>query len=505
MNGANPETANPAIRVCVIGAGVAGLVSAKVLKHDGFDVTVFEKDSTIGGVWSRSRAYPGLRTNNPRETYAFSDFPYPDTSAEFPTAAEVRAYLQSYAEHFGIESRIRLSTEVVSISRRPPGNGNDSHPGFRVAVRAANEGAEPETHEVDFVVVCNGVFSRPHVPQLEGAERFDGLQLHSSEVVDPEVLGGKRVVVVGAGKSALDCATVAAREAASSTLVFRSPNWVLPRYFFGRLRVDEVFFSRVSEKLLPAYHRAPRLETVSRTLAAPFLWLWRRGMSRLIRRLTGMPPIMAPEIPVTSGAEGIGIGEEFFDVLRRGSAEARRTDTITFSGSDTVQLDSGEQIEADLVIFATGWRQGVPFLDAGLRRQIEADGRFQLFRYILPPRERRLGFVGYASSGNCVLTSEIASHWLSQCFRGELPLPDAAAMEEEIARVREWTAKVFPKRSEGYFIGGYVSQYIDELMRDMGLRTRRTSNPFEEYLAPLWAERYRGLAEERRRGTERAN
>ena len=47
--------------VCVIGAGLSGLVTAKVLKHDGFDVTVFEKAPTIGGVWAPSRAYPGLR------------------------------------------------------------------------------------------------------------------------------------------------------------------------------------------------------------------------------------------------------------------------------------------------------------------------------------------------------------------------------------------------------------------------------------------------------------
>jgi dimethylaniline monooxygenase (N-oxide forming) len=87
------------MRVAVIGAGVAGLVSAKVLKADGFHVTVFEKDSTVGGVWSPTRAYTELRTNNPREAYAFSDFPHPASSDEFPTAGQAHAYLESYAEH----------------------------------------------------------------------------------------------------------------------------------------------------------------------------------------------------------------------------------------------------------------------------------------------------------------------------------------------------------------------------------------------------------------------
>lgn len=102
-------------RVVVIGGGVAGLVSAKVLMQDGFDVTVFEKAPTPGGVWCESRAYPGLRTNNPRETYAFSDFAYPEGTAEFPTAAEVRRYLDAYARHFGLTPHIRCMTEVTSV------------------------------------------------------------------------------------------------------------------------------------------------------------------------------------------------------------------------------------------------------------------------------------------------------------------------------------------------------------------------------------------------------
>jgi len=86
---------SPTQRVCVIGAGIAGLVTAKVLREDGFDIVVLEKEATIGGVWAASRTYPGLRTNNPRESYAFSDHPYPATADAFPTAEQVRAYLKS--------------------------------------------------------------------------------------------------------------------------------------------------------------------------------------------------------------------------------------------------------------------------------------------------------------------------------------------------------------------------------------------------------------------------
>lgn len=66
-----------------------------------------------------------------------------------------------------------------------------------------------------------------------------------------------------------------------------------------------------------------------------------------------------------------------------------------------------------------------------------------------------------------------------------------------------WLSATFPARDEGYFIGPYIAHYADELLRDLGLRTRRLRNPVAEHLAPFWPSRYEGLAEERREGGER--
>lgn len=483
-------------RVCVVGAGIAGLVSAKVLHDDGFEVVVFEKESTIGGVWAASRTYPGLRANNPRETYAFSDFPYPDSADDYPTAEQVRAYLDAYVDHFGIRPHLRLSTEVLSIAHTPAGSGSRSR--YQVTVRPTDGSQAPRTLHFDFVVICNGVFSEPNLPEIEGQALFAGQLLHSSQIVDPRVVAGKRVVVVGAGKSALDCATWAAGHAQTSTLVFRAPHWMVPRYFPGGMRLDRLMMTRFSE-LFVRYHRPSRLEAWLHGPGQALIRLWWRGQSRLMPRLLKMPPEFVPAVPMPAGFENAGVASEFFDALHQGKITPKRAQIASFTGATSLTLDTGEQVEADVVIFATGWRQGVHFLEPELHGRVFKEGRFHLYRHILPPDEPGLGFIGYASSLACQFTSEMGAHWLSQHFRGELALPSRPEMEHEIARVQQWTAEVFPARKEGYFVGQYLAHYIDDLVRDMGLRTARTGNVLAEYFLPFWPQRYRALAEERRR------
>ena len=474
-------------RVCVIGAGISGLVTAKVFSEDGFDVTVFEKDAGLGGVWTASRTYPGLHANNARESYAFSDFPYPADTDDFPSAPQIRAYLETYAERFGVRPRIRLRTEVVRIA--PAGDG------WEVTVRS---GGGAEMLRFDFVVVCSGVFSEPFIPEVEGAERFAGGIVHSSAATNPALFAGRRVVVVGGGKSALDVAAFAGRAAASCTLVFRRAYWMMPRYLFGRLRSDWLLLARVPEGFF-RYHRLDRVEAALHGIGQPLVRVWWRGFCYLLPRLLGMPPELTPDVPLPAGIESAGIAHGVYELTRAGRIRAVRGNLRRFVGGPAIELDTGETLAADLVVCATGWRQRLPFLDEGVRAHVWRDGAFRLYRMILPPDVPRLGFVGYNSSTACQLTSEIAAHWLAQCFRGELHLPGVAAMEEEIDGVHAWLAEVMPGRREGYFVGPYLTHYLDELVRDMGLSPRRTSNFLAEYVAPVWATRYRTLGEERRR------
>ncbi len=132
--------------------------------------------------------------------------------------------------------------------------------------------------------------------------RFGGRLLHSSQATDPALFEGQRVVVVGAGKSALDLATWAASHATGCALVFRKPHWMVPRYFFGRIPSDQLLTTRANEALIP-YHRLNRIERSlhgpGRALIRLVWWV----ISVLIRLHSRMP---APFFP----ARYLGIAAE---------------------------------------------------------------------------------------------------------------------------------------------------------------------------------------------------
>src|ERR1700722_17953770 len=116
-------TANglPQKSIAIIGAGASGFCMAKWLLQAGQDVTLYEVGSKVGGIWvyqndsGRSPAYRTLTINSDKRTTQLNEFPFPETAAVFPHHSEMKAYLEAYANAFGITSRVRFNTRVTEI------------------------------------------------------------------------------------------------------------------------------------------------------------------------------------------------------------------------------------------------------------------------------------------------------------------------------------------------------------------------------------------------------
>lgn len=424
----------------------------------------------------------------------------PASYPEWPTAEDMRHYLDSYAKNFGVLEKIRFQTEVTDVSRK---SGEQLRWVVTITVQKGN-GSETkkEKHEFDFVVVCNGIFSIPKQPSLPGRKEFaasGGQILHSTDFNDASIIEGKRVVVVGFGKSACDIATLAANTAKKSTLVFRQPLWKIPRFFLGLVNLKYVLLTRFSEAWFP-YRQMGRIERVLHTLGKPLVWGFWRANEMLLGLQFGLDSCkMLPEHPINQANCQITIAPpNFFKYVHSGKICAIKTSIAKFI-PDGVELTNGQQLQADIVIFATGFRQELPFLEAEYRRQVvDEDGNFKLYRYLIHPNIPQMGFVGYNSSFYSQLTSEVGAWWLAEYVKGNLLLPSTSAMYQEIAADIDWIKTQYNSVvAKATCITAFSLRYTEQLMEDMGANNQlRLWKGISQIMMPVDLSLYNKLRQE---------
>ena len=481
--------------VGIIGAGVSGLVTAKTMREHGFSVILFEREAELGGVWASTKRYPNVTTQNTRDTYTFSDFPMPAHYPEWPTGQQVQEYLTNYARHFGILPGIRFGTTVERAE--PLENGTE---GWLLYVRQ-NDSIN-ELH-VDFLVVCNGVFNEPNKPEVPGRALFQGTVLHSTEFRQHHLDAARhqKVAVVGFAKSAHDILSQVSNVSLKPVCIYREAKWKMPRIFQG-LNFKYLLLHRFGESLFPYRHLLGIHKFLHGPLGKPVTGMLTKGLGQLVAaQLKLRKSGLLPEKPFKSIANcSIGLtSDNFYERAASGEIQLEKGEIAQFV-SDGVILNSGKKIEADQVIFATGFRQTVPFFGQELTRRIRNQkGWFQLYRNVLPADVPGLAFVGYNPSLFTPFTSELAAHYSAQYFKGQLKLPNRQAMKTEIALHQEWLMQRAPhSNASGTCIIPFSFHHADELMRDMGLNTRRTRNPIKEFMSPFNPGIYKGLAEELR-------
>ncbi|WP_022980700.1 NAD(P)/FAD-dependent oxidoreductase [Ideonella sp. B508-1] len=474
--------------ICIVGAGFAGLSAAKVLKTFGHRVTVYEKVQDVGGVWSRTRRYPGLTTQNVRSTYALSDFPYPKNYPEWPSGEQVQRYMHAYAEHFGLLPLIRLGTEVVAA--RPAGRG------WEVDVRAANDPtAAVQTRRFDWLLVCNGIFSQPAVPRYEGAEAFraaGGVICHTSEFNEAEVARDRHVLVVGYGKSSCDAAQAIVGTAASTTVVARQLIWKVPKMLMGVLNYKHLLLTRMGEGLF-RYIRLRGVEKFLHGLGRPVRNAMLGQVQWVITRQCKLRKLdLLPAQPFESIARSTVslVTDGFYENVAAGRLRVEKNTEIqrlvVENGVRWAELSNGQRLRADVIVCGTGWHQRVPFLPAEVMQRVtDEQGNFMLYRSMVPIGVPRLAFNGYNSSFFSQLNAEIGALWLADLIGGQLTLPSVAQQRATVAERLAWMeARTDGKHSKGTNIIPFSLHHIDELLGDIGLQLSPFKR-FTQWLRPV--------------------
>ncbi|MEU6252601.1 NAD(P)-binding domain-containing protein [Streptomyces sp. NPDC047043] len=322
-------------RYCIIGAGAAGLAALQVLTDRGFAVDCFERTDRVGGHWHTD--YDSLHLITSRDVSGFDGFPMPADYPVYPSRDQMRAYLESFAEHHGLHERITFGTEVERVRPADPtlpacAVGGD---GWIV------ETSDGETRTYDAVLVANGHLTDPYIPHYDG--EFTGKQLHSSDYGNTEDIEGHRVLVVGAGNSGCDLVVDAAHARLDANISVRHGQVFQPKALFGKPRAELHWLTR-----LPGFAQERLTRTLVNIAVGPPTAY--RGLPEpATRNLNKQRPVVNNLLLywIQHGRITVRPGIERFD-------------------GRTVHFTDGSAKEFDTVVWATGFRTSLPFLDPDL-------------------------------------------------------------------------------------------------------------------------------------------
>ncbi|KAI3754143.1 hypothetical protein L1987_53921 [Smallanthus sonchifolius] len=490
-------------KIGIIGGGISGLAAAKQLAQ--YEPLVLEATDSIGGVWKHC-SFRTTKLQTPRCDYEFSDYPWPlRDNTSFPSYTEILDYLNSYATHFDLFKFIKFNSRVIEI-RLAADNYSllSGEPVWEVAVQTSDN---IQWYSFEFIVVCMGKYGDvPIIPKYgknKGPEVFKGKVMHSQEYSklnedeSCELLKGKKVVVVGYKKSAIDLAVECAQANQGEeeegegccTMVVRTSHWIVPHYSIWGLPFYLFYSTRFSQFL----HQRPNQGTL-RNLLCLLLSPARKATSKMIESylLWKLPLIkygLKPDHPFEedyASCQMAILPDTFFQEADKGNINFKRASNWWF-WEGGVEFEDKTKLEADLVILATGY-DGKKKLRDVLPQPFSTflelpSGIMPLYRGTINPYIPNMAFMGYVESVSNLHTSEIRCKWLARLIGGKFKLPSREKMVEQIKTETEIMKKTtrFYKRT---CISTFSINHSDEICEEMGWSSWRKKSWLAEAFSP---------------------
>jgi dimethylaniline monooxygenase (N-oxide forming) len=389
-------------RACVIGAGSSGIAAVKALHERGIPFDCFEASDQVGGNWvfgnrnGMSAAYRDLFINVSRERMAYSDFPMSTSYPDFPHHTHIAEYFNAYVDHFGLRDLITFNTSVEHAGRREDGS-------WEVALDTGG------TRIYDALLVANGHHWDPRWPEpaFPGADTFAGEQLHAHSYVDNSLFADRDVVILGMGNSAMDIAVESSYVAAHTYLAARHGAWIIPKYVFGR-PVDQ----------LPNDPRVP-------------FKIRQRMIHQIIKSYTGDPERYGlPKPNHMFGEAHPTVSGRILDRIAHGTITPK-PNIAELEGS-RVRFTDGSDVDADVVVYCTGYKITFPFFDPDFL--CAPDNHIELFRRVFHPDIPGLYFIGLLQPLGAIMPlAEAQGEWVGDHLLGDYVLPPESQMRADIS------------------------------------------------------------------------
>ena len=336
------------ISVAVVGSGFGGVGAAiKLLEAGITDLTIFERNEGVGGVWQANR-YPGAACDVPSHLYSFSFAPGTEWSRRYAPQIDIEQYLNHLVDDYGVRPHLRCNTAVESAQF------DGKKKSWLV------KSSDGQARHFDILISACGQLSNPSIPKLDGIEQFKGASFHSANWDHDYDFTGKRVAVVGTGASAIQFVPEVAKQAAYLDIYQRSAPWILHKFDRQYAAWEKRFF-----KLFPLRVNLSRRFFFSafEVLTYGFTtrhWLLKpmQAASNAFRRkeFRDHPDLLAKTTPnYQIGCKRVLFSNDWYPTLKQPNVELIQGTSPSVTPHGLVDAD-GKERPADVIIWGTGFK-----------------------------------------------------------------------------------------------------------------------------------------------------
>ena len=457
--------------VLIVGAGISGVGMACHLQREspGKRFVILERRNAIGGTWDLFR-YPGIRSDSDMFTFAYDFRPWmsPKVLAE---GGLVLDYVCRTAKEFGVDRHIRFGLKIL----RAAWSGDVK----LWTVSALHEATgESKTYTCNFLVSCTGYYDydRAYLPEFPGLENFKGQSIHPQFWPEKLDYKGKKVVIIGSGATAVTLVPAMVADAAHVTMLQRTPTYYLippnleqligvlekvlsARWLYATIRSVYISLQRAiykSARRWPENMRKFFLRPVKRAL----------GDTVDMRHFT--PDYMPWDQRVCVVPDG-----DLFRAIRSGKASVVTDQIVSFS-EHGILLKSGETLEADIVITATGLRlKTFGGIEITVDGKPVAANRLLTYRAVLMQNIPNMAIVLGYTNASWTLKADIASRYVCRLLNhmeaNGIASTTPRALESDVDRGNAWSS----------LTSGYMQRGIDELPRQGRSAPWRVTHAYE--------------------------
>ncbi len=450
------------VDVVIVGAGISGISAAvhlqKMCPERTF--TLLEARESIGGTWDLFR-YPGIRSDSDMHTLGFSFKPWTEAKA-IADGPSILNYVNETADEFSIRDKIQLGRKVSKAEW--------SSEDARWTLTITTSEGDTEHLTCNFISMCGGYYNydEPHDPGFTTLDQFKGQVLHPQFWPEDLTYEGKKVVVIGSGATAMTLVPSMAKRGAHVTMVQRSPTYVVSR-------PDQDKVANFLRKILPETW-AYALTRFKNTQLQAYFYKRTRVTPGWVKKklLDGVRAHLGEEMTAKHFTPSYNPWDQrlclipnadLYKTINSGDVEVRTEHIDTFV-ENGLKLQSGEVLEADIIVTATGLKlsvlSGVSFIVDGKTIDPAETFSYKGMMYSgIPNMSQTFGYINASWTLRADLTSEYVCRLLN--YMDEVGKPAVTPMlrdEDQGMEVRPWiddfpagymtrSMHLFPKQGEG--------------------------------------------------------